>query len=75
MGAMHYLNKKLDKEDSEFAKRHKFSAKVGLIGVAIGVVLIGVSCVYAQDIGEAVVLRNFGGSLAGHTVEAGFHVK
>lgn len=49
--------------------------KKGLIGVAIGAVLIGGSCVYAQDIGEAVVLRNFGGSLAGHTVEAGFHVK
>ena len=75
MGAMHHINKKLDKEDSELAKEHKLSAKAGLIGVAIGAVLIGVSCVYAQDIGEAVVLRNFGGSLAGHTVEAGFHVK
>ena len=75
MGVIHHMNKKIDNNGSEYAKKHKVSPMVGMIGVALGVVLIGVSCVYAQDIGEAVILRNFGGSLAGHTVEAGFHVK
>lgn len=75
MGAIHHMNKEFDDSGSEYAKNHKISPKWGLIGVALGAVLIGASCVYAQDIGEAVVLRNLGGSLAGHTVEAGFHVK
>lgn len=43
--------------------------------VLIGIALIVPSCLYTQDIGEAVVLKNFGGSLAGCTTEAGFHVK
>lgn len=43
--------------------------------VLIGIALIVPSCIYAQDIGEAVVLKNFGGSLAGYTAEAGFHIK
>ena len=33
------------------------------------------TCVYPQDIGETVVLVNWGGSIAGHSEEAGFHVK
>lgn len=43
--------------------------------VFIGIALIIPACLYTQDIGEAVVLKNFGGSLAGYTTEAGFHVK
>lgn len=43
--------------------------------VLIGIALIIPACIYTQDIGEAVVLKNFGGSLAGYTTEAGFHVK
>ena len=43
--------------------------------LALAVVAFGLGCFYAQDIGEAVVIRNFGGSLAGHTTEAGFHAK
>lgn len=43
--------------------------------LALAVVALGLGCFYAQDIGEAVVIRNFGGSLAGHTTEAGFHAK
>ena len=43
--------------------------------VLIGIALIVPVCIYTQDIGEAVVLKNFGGSLAGYTTEAGFHVK
>ena len=46
-----------------------------LAPVLIGIALIVPSCLYTQDIGEAVVLKNFGGSLAGYTTEAGFHVK
>lgn len=43
--------------------------------LALAAVAFGLGCFYAQDIGEAVVIRNFGGSLAGHTTEAGFHAK
>ena len=43
--------------------------------LALSLVLAGSQCVYTQDIGEAVVLRNFGGSLAGYTTEAGIQFK
>lgn len=43
--------------------------------LAFSLVLAGSQCIYTQDIGEAVVLRNFGGSLAGYTAEAGIHFK
>lgn len=43
--------------------------------LALAAVAFALGCFYAQDIGEAVVIRNFGGSLAGHTTEAGFHAK
>ena len=46
-----------------------------VVPVLIGIALIVPACIYAQDIGEAVVLKNFGGSLAGYTTEAGFHIK
>ena len=50
------------------------------IGIPIGLfvisaILIGTECIYTQDVGEAVVLRNFGGSLAGYTTEAGIKFK
>lgn len=50
------------------------------IGIPIGLcvisaILIGAACIYTQDVGEAVVLRNFGGSLAGYTTEAGIKFK
>lgn len=45
------------------------------IAAAIGCVLIAISCIYTQDVGEVVVLRNLGGSVAGHSEDAGFHVK
>ena len=38
-------------------------------------VALAVSVVYAQDAGDVVVLRNWGGSLAGYTDSPGFHVK
>ena len=43
--------------------------------LALAAVAFALGCFYAQDIGEAVVIRNIGGSLAGHTTEAGFHAK
>ena len=53
----------------------KQSGILPVLGVIIALVLAGSQCLYAQDIGEAVVLKNFGGSLAGYTTEAGFHIK
>lgn len=51
------------------------SAVVPIVLLVISLILAGTQCLYAQDIGEAVVLKNFGGSLAGYTTEAGFHAK
>lgn len=43
---------------------------------AVALVLLGtMNLLYSQDTGEVVVLRNWGGSLAGYTSEAGFHAK
>lgn len=47
----------------------------GLAVIAIGLVLILLSSIYTQDVGETVVLRNLGGSVAGHSEDAGFHFK
>lgn len=51
------------------------TAAWALAPLALAAVALGIGCLYAQDVGEAVVVRNFGGSLAGHTTEAGFHAK
>lgn len=59
-----------------FTKEYRESNNVGInraISVVIAVILIGISCVYTQDVGEVVVLRSIGGSLSGYTSEAGFH--
>lgn len=48
---------------------------VGPAIIAAGAVVLALGCIYPQDAGEVIVLRNLGGSLAGHTSEAGFHVK
>lgn len=56
-------------------REREASVAVALIPFALAVVAIAMGCFYAQDVGEAVVIRNFGGSLAGHTTEAGFHAK
>jgi regulator of protease activity HflC (stomatin/prohibitin superfamily) len=45
------------------------------IGVATFIGTSLLSCIYSQDAGEVIVLRNLGGSLAGYTEEAGFHLK
>lgn len=41
--------------------------------VVLGLVAIGISSIYSQDVGEVVVLRSLGGNLAGSTTDAGFH--
>lgn len=48
---------------------------LGLAAIAIAVVVGVGSCLYTQDIGETVVVRNLGGSVAGSTEDAGFHFK
>ena len=45
------------------------------IPLAIALVLTGASMVYTQDVGEVTVLKNWGGSLAGHNADAGFNIK
>lgn len=53
----------------------KMNTSFAFVGIAIGLVIIGTQCIYTQDVGETVVLRNLGGSVAGHSEEAGFHFK
>lgn len=46
-----------------------------IVACVVAVILTIMSCVYSQDTGEVIVIRNWGGSLAGYTSEAGFHGK
>lgn len=48
---------------------------VAVVCLAFAIGFIGGSSIYTQDTGEVCVIRNLGGSLAGSTSEAGFHVK
>ena len=48
---------------------------VAVVCLVFFFVFAGFSCIYTQDTGEVCVIRNLGGSLAGSTSEAGFHVK
>ncbi len=76
-----FLNAKADRDGADHVYRsldgsiRRWPVATALVPVAIGAVLVATQCFYAQDIGEAVVLRNLGGSVAGHTEEAGFHPK
>lgn len=49
-------------------------AVIGVIAM-VAIIIFGFTGFYTQDAGEVVVLRNWGGDLAGYTEEAGFHVK
>lgn len=74
--AMRTANSRIKEEHGSRAYRPTLlPAKLGLAVSALGLVIVGASCVYTQDAGETVVLRNMGGSLAGTTQEAGFHLK
>lgn len=48
---------------------------LGIVPPLVGILLIGASCVYAQDVGQTILLRNFGGSLGSVSTDAGFHIK
>lgn len=76
MGWMHRENKKMDKNDDGWgSKPRKYPVLSGLVGVALGAVLIGSQCVYTQDAGDVKVLIDFGGNIAGSSSNTGFHVK
>lgn len=57
-------------EDTKFIKR----IMAGLCSVVFAIMVL-LRCIYTQDAGEVVVLRNWGGDLAGYTEDAGFHAK
>lgn len=50
------------------------NVRPGLVSI-LGIILVLVGCIYTQDVGDVIVLRNMGGSLAGMSTEAGFHTK
>lgn len=41
----------------------------------LSVFILAMGCVYLQDVGETIVLRNFGGSLGNSSTDAGIHFK
>lgn len=45
------------------------------VPLVLTLVFAGGSMIYTQSVGEVVVIKNWGGSLAGHSADAGFHVK
>ncbi len=57
-------------KESKFWKNFKYLIPTGFL-----ILMFVISCVYAQDVGEVCILRNWGGQLAGTTETAGFHVK
>lgn len=50
-------------------------AGIGLIPGLVGLLLLIPACLYSVDVGEVAVIRNMGGSLAGHSEDAGFHLR
>lgn len=48
---------------------------IAAIPAIVGLLFMLCACIYGQDIGQVIVLRNFGGSLAGESADAGFHMK
>jgi len=66
-----YCRKTKDFAD-DYSKATKPLVVAAIIGILIGTLL---SCVYTQDVGEVVIIRNLGGQLVGTTEEAGFHLK
>lgn len=72
LGKPHIKNE-TDIKTVKFAR----SCACGIAGICIifFFVFAGFACIYTQDTGEVCVIRNLGGSLAGSSSEAGFHVK
>lgn len=59
------------------SKGEEFGAPIVAVVVPIvfGLLCMGGSVIYTQGVGEVVVLKNWGGSLAGHDEDAGFGFK
>ena len=55
--------------------KEKMPTFIVAIPLALMLACTGVSMVYTQDVGEVTVLKNWGGSLAGHNADAGFNLK
>lgn len=78
-----YEQWKAEKQENQWDRSYRsepeepkmYSSKGAVIPIVIGAALIATTCFYSQDMGETVVLRNLGGSIAGHTETAGFHLK
>lgn len=57
-------------------KDRSLSSGIGsFVSLVLSVCIVLGCSIYTQDAGEVVVLRNYGGSLAGTSSEAGLHVK
>lgn len=55
---------------------NKTRVAISFISISLlAIVLTILFCLYSVDAGEVVVLRNWGGDLAGYTEDAGFHTK
>ena len=78
----------VDNSDSEWQEReaakdviHSAKRLIGPLNVAtailavISLVAVAFSCIYTQDAGDVIVLRNISGSVDGMTKDAGFHTK
>lgn len=56
-------------------RAERLNPVLSAIPAALAVMVLATGCVYTQDAGDVVVLRDFGGNIAGSTSETGFHVK
>lgn len=68
-----YIKNETDIKTVKFA--HTCARGVAIVCLVFFFVFAVFSCIYTQDTGEVCVIRNLGGSLAGSTSEAGFHIK
>lgn len=68
-----YIKNETDIKTVKFA--HSCARGAAVVCLVFSFAFIVGSCIYTQDTGEVCVIRNLGGSLAGSTSEAGFHIK
>lgn len=68
-----YVKNEANIKDEKLA--HTLARGVAVVCLVFSFAFIVGSCIYTQDTGEVCVIRNLGGSLAGSTSEAGFHIK
>lgn len=81
MGSLAARNRRADRDGEEYVyksfdtKVKRWPVAIGAPFFVVGAVIIALGCFYAQDAGDVVVLRDFGGNIAGYTSETGFHMK